>query len=467
MSRDNEDSSKGKRNQTMTKKKLDKQSVVKSRVETEEDQFIDMEVGQDNEFVSEDSDDESNVVVFNREVTRRNDIEKGMEAVEGQTSDEEEDGELREILEKNYEMAGLKSPGEKDRDSIINEAVDKFQEVFMKSNFMEVTTKLQQQLLQSQKQVAEQNKELVKLKAADRNSRDQRERGKTSNDKPMEQVTKEVLADRKRREKQLTDLILAASESELTIYRSAVENQLSKRDSSSSEEHEGAGGYLNSSDEIDVLEVSEQQDVLIDQFIADVRAQNQQRNEQRANRPQRHHNCVEDGQQPGTSQQANQLTVNQQSRNSPEEKANNLIRNAEQSRVRIHQIQGNDQHIRNNYEMPQYELDLSNEFVHSAMVDENYHLVRSHIDSITQEKIIQGDYVDFAKLVPRDRVLTADDHRYEMIVKEGKTYWVPANDKEVTVISSYSRWEQAFRVFSEIYMKRTLTGLQNWYNITI
>ena len=40
-----------------------------------------------------------------------------------------------------------------------------------------------------------------------------------------------------------------------------------------------------------------------------------------------------------------------------------------------------------------------------------------------------------------------------MVVKEGHTYWIPANSSEGTSISGYGRWEQAFKVFSEIYMK--------------
>ena len=119
----------------------------------------------------------------------------------------------------------------------------------------------------------------------------------------------------------------------------------------------------------------------------------------------------------------------------PEDKARKIIRHAENSRARIHGIQGNSWNLDNNLikdKVPQYEIDLSKELVHSAMVDESYHLVGSHLDSVIHDKIVNGEYVDFAYLVPKDRILTAEDHRYEMIVKEGKTYWVPANEHEGT-----------------------------------
>ena len=87
------------------------------------------------------------------------------------------------------------------------------------------------------------------------------------------------------------------------------------------------------------------------------------------------------------------------------------------------------------------------------MVDETYQLVASHVDEVTQDRIIKGEYVDFGCLVPWDRVLTEDDSIYEMIVKEGKTFWVPAGLNDIASITNYNRWEQAFRVFSDIYMR--------------
>ena len=84
----------------------------------------------------------------------------------------------------------------------------------------------------------------------------------------------------------------------------------------------------------------------------------------------------------------------------PENKTRQLIREAELLRARIHDVPGKD-----------FNLSFNNEFFRSAMVDETYQLVASHADKITQEKIINGDYIDFGHLVPKDHILTAEDNR--------------------------------------------------------
>ena len=40
----------------------------------------------------------------------------------------------------------------------------------------------------------------------------------------------------------------------------------------------------------------------------------------------------------------------------------------------------------------------------------------------------------------------------ELVNRDGRTYFVPATDRDKSgIISNFSRWEQAFRVFSDIY----------------
>ena len=79
----------------------------------------------------------------------------------------------------------------------------------------------------------------------------------------------------------------------------------------------------------------------------------------------------------------------------PEEKAKKIIREAENSRAIIHSIQGNSWNLNDSFlnkeRSLQYEIDLSKEFIHSAIVDENYHLVGSYVDTLTQEKIVKGE----------------------------------------------------------------------------
>ena len=86
-----------------------------------------------------------------------------------------------------------------------------------------------------------------------------------------------------------------------------------------------------------------------------------------------------------------------------------------------------------------------------AQMDQDYLVVGAHIDPATQEKIAQGAYVDFGKLLPKDKILAEEENKLELIIKNGKTYWSPVS--ETVVIHNFQRWEQAFCVFSNIYMR--------------
>ena len=88
---------------------------------------------------------------------------------------------------------------------------------------------------------------------------------------------------------------------------------------------------------------------------------------------------------------------------------------------------------------------------HSAVLDEDYLIVGSYIDEATRRKIGNGEYIDFAKLMTKDRVSLEEDTHMEMVNRGGMSFWVPIAERENTTISSFSKWEQAFRVYSNIY----------------
>ena len=87
------------------------------------------------------------------------------------------------------------------------------------------------------------------------------------------------------------------------------------------------------------------------------------------------------------------------------------------------------------------------------MVDEGFLLVAAHIDSATRDKITKGQYVRFSKLLSHDRGDMDEDQRMEMVNKDGRPVWVPVADKDFMAITSFGKWEQAFRVYSDIYLK--------------
>ena len=86
-----------------------------------------------------------------------------------------------------------------------------------------------------------------------------------------------------------------------------------------------------------------------------------------------------------------------------------------------------------------------------AQMDKDYLLVGNHVDQLTQTKIVKGEYVDFGKLILKDKVLAEEDGRRELVMKNGKTYWTPVT--ESAVINNFFKWEQAFRIFCDIYTR--------------
>ena len=125
------------------------------------------------------------------------------------------------------------------------------------------------------------------------------------------------------------------------------------------------------------------------------------------------------------------------------EKSEQVIRSVEAKRASLFTMKGNQDLIMNWQ---------SNELIRSAGIDENYLVIGSHVDQALQEKIVNNEFVDFAKLLPRNR-FSSEDNRLELVSKGGATYFVPAADKDNTIISNFSRWKQAFRVFSNIFTR--------------
>ena len=87
-----------------------------------------------------------------------------------------------------------------------------------------------------------------------------------------------------------------------------------------------------------------------------------------------------------------------------------------------------------------------------AWIDQDYMVVGNHVDESTRQKIVLGQYVNFSKLVPKERILVEEDGRMELMVCNGKTYWLPVVD--AVSINNFVRWEQAFRVFANIYTQQ-------------
>ena len=126
----------------------------------------------------------------------------------------------------------------------------------------------------------------------------------------------------------------------------------------------------------------------------------------------------------------------------PEEKAETLIREAEAAKTRIFDTPGKEF------------LPYSNEFIHTGLVDEKFLCIGAHLEEGLRQEIVTGQYVDFARLLPKEKS-AEDENRLELLHKDGHTYWVPAGDlRSGNIISNFAKWEQAFRIFANVYTKR-------------
>ena len=228
--------------------------------------------------------------------------------------------------------------------------------------------------------------------------------------------------------------MVIAAESETTIYRNVVEHgnennvmqsldlaveqqgiqelDINKRVSTSSEDEP-----VNTSDELmDPCRI----DKLISGQLAAARDGAQKDGGQQSAMRPKHQLVVEPG---------------------PSDRADQMVREADANKARLSATPGETNSDFNRY-------------LHSAFMDKEYLVIGSHKDESLCMKIVNHEYVDFARFLPRDHVSQEEDQRMELVNRNGMTYWAPMVDKELGSITSFAKWEVAFRVFSNIYTTR-------------
>ena len=154
-----------------------------------------------------------------------------------------------------------------------------------------------------------------------------------------------------------------------------------------------------------------------------------------------------------------------------EQNVSRLIREAEMSKGRVLDPQGNGNW--SNPQQPlcegvnvtnqlnaepndQFVLFGPNQLMRMAIMDEDYLIVAAHVEESVEKRIRNCEYVDFVRLLPRDRVQMQQDNRLEIINQNGHLTCAPLSESASSNqnITSFARWEQAFRVFSNIYMRQ-------------
>ena len=326
------------------------------------------------------SDDESETITFNKRTPQQPVVEDQQET----SSDSESEAEIQEARSEDEkpeeESEDEIEEGEIDRsnqnnfskEEIIDEAVAKFQDVFMKSGFIETMSLMKQQLENNNKE-KEKNK-VIPVRENEASHKNRRMR----NDQPPKQGNLRTL----------DKLMSQASMSELTIYRNAVENHINKRNSSSSEEDEKivADEGMEISDES--KESNEFNNSLIDEFIAEARERTVSRNSS-GHESRRD----DDDRRSYMSHQSRREVFERNGRNSPQpgpsrerdnrprqrrpttgEVVNRHIREAEQSMDHPQDLPGefSDFHLIGQQPLQFKDFDIKHEYVHSSMVDQSY-----------------------------------------------------------------------------------------------
>ena len=102
----------------------------------------------------------------------------------------------------------------------------------------------------------------------------------------------------------------------------------------------------------------------------------------------------------------------------------------------------------------------------SGVSDDDFFHLTCHIEPGLIHKIEKGEFVELEKLVPKDKhVKGGEDNRLEWVQKDGGTFLVPAVNKD-NKISSFRKWEQAFRAYATIYCGANSPPIQGKFGNT-
>ena len=197
--------------------------------------------------------------------------------------------------------------------------------------------------------------------------------------------------------------------SKLTIYDNAVKRlNESKRGSSSSED------LIDTSDELlDVPDAFQPRVFFAEREMSRERSRSKSRDQNQMSRGRREVtpkcSASQDKQYQDRSHQDEYQVASPQDREDArkkelQEKSDKMIREAEASKARIYEVSGN-----NNSQFQSKVLSdrlksvgLGGSQIISALIDETYKLVGSHLDQGLREKILNHEYVDFSKLLPKN-----------------------------------------------------------------
>ena len=257
------------------------------------------------------------------------------------------------------------------------------------------------------------------------------------------------------------DLEILDNVSELTIYRNAVEK---KRGSSSSEDD----GIDTSDKHMDLGNVLNPDVSVVERELERNRGQAAEETDRASGSgiPANVIRSVKSPEQRGFVPPKRMLAA----KDAAEEISSRMLREAEDSAARVYDVPGNnlENYVDNQLTEMRREVQVGG-IPHtelSCLIDEDYMLVANHLDETLKAKIIANQYVDFSKLLNRDRS-EDENQKMTLVNRGGLSYWIPL--EKSNSIGNYVKWEQAFRVFLHVYSSKFPTKATELiqYNHTI
>ena len=135
--------------------------------------------------------------------------------------------------------------------------------------------------------------------------------------------------------------------------------------------------------------------------------------------------------------------------NEDQEKANQMILDAEKFRATVSKPTGRDSQLSHfSDDLFQGLTDYLKRMANNNEDDEFFHIT-CHVEPSLKAKIEKAEFVDLEKLLPRDRLRGSDDQTLTLVNRGGNTFFVPSESGNK--ITNVRCWEQAFRVYAAVY----------------
>ena len=107
-----------------------------------------------------------------------------------------------------------------------------------------------------------------------------------------------------------------------------------------------------------------------------------------------------------------------------EDQADQIIKDAEKAKANMYELKGKP--TVGNFLNTRNFSDCS-----VTRMDEDYQMLDSHVDEILHKKILDFEYVDFSKLIAKNKPFNDQDQCLEIVNRNGMTFLVPLADREL------------------------------------